>query len=96
MATLHIENTVHDFDQWKIAFDKYDHVRQNNGVRAYRISRHHAEPNKLLIDLDFDDVSAAQDYCGVLAKIWKSPQSQRELVSHSEPLLVDVVEAHTL
>jgi hypothetical protein len=96
MATLHIENTVRDFDSWKSAFDKYDNVRREKGVRSYRLTRHHDDPNKVIVDLDFDSVSRAEDFCQVLAKIWRSPQSQAELVNHSEPLLVDVVEQRML
>ena len=96
MATLHIENTVRDYDEWKVNFDKFHQLRQDKGVRAYRVARHHADPNKLMIDLDFDTVAVAEDFCDVLAKIWRSPQAQRELVSHTEPLIVDVVEERTL
>src|SRR5947209_7878500 len=96
MATLHIENIVHDFDSWKSAFDKYDHVRREKGVRSYRMTRHHDDPNKIMVDLTFDSVSRAEDFCEVLDKIWQSPQSKAELVSHSAPLIVDVVEERTL
>jgi hypothetical protein len=96
MATLHIENTVHDFDTWKSAFDKYDDMRREKGVRSYRVTRHHDDASKVMVDLDFDSVSRAEDFCEVLAKIWRSPQSRSELVSHAEPVLVDLVEARTL
>lgn len=95
MATLHIENVVHDFDTWKSAFDRYETLRREKGVRSYRLTRHHDDPNKVVVDLDFDSVSRAEDFRQVLAKIWRSPQSQAELVSHSEPLIVDLVEART-
>jgi hypothetical protein len=96
MTTLHIENTLHDFDSWKTAFDKYDRMRADNGVRSYRISRRPDDPQQIVIDLEFDDRSAAEAFTGVLAKIWSSPQSQAELVSHSEPLLLEVVEDRVL
>lgn len=96
MATLHIENIVHDFDTWKSAFDKYDNVRREKGVRSYRMTRHHDSPNQVMVDLTFDSVSRAEDFREVLEKIWRSPQSQAELVSHSTPLIVDVVEERTL
>jgi hypothetical protein len=96
MATLHIENIVRDFDSWKSAFDKYDELRRAKGVRSYRLTRHHDDPTKVMVDLDFDSVSRAQDFLQVLAKVWQSPQSRAELVSHAEPLLVDLVEARTL
>lgn len=96
MATLHIENTVHDFDSWKSAFDKYDNLRRDKGVRSYRMARHHDDPSKVMVDLTFDSVSRAEDFCEVLEKIWRSPQSRAELVSHSTPLIFDLVEERTL
>ena len=96
MTTLHIENTLHDFDSWKTTFDKYDRIRADNGVRSYRISRRPDDPQQIVIDLEFDDRSSAEAFTGVLAKIWSSPQSQAELVSHSEPLLLEVVEDRVL
>jgi hypothetical protein len=96
MTTLHIENTLHDYDSWKTAFDKYDRVRADNGVRSYRIHRRADDPQQILIDLEFDDRAAAEAFTQVLAKIWSSPQSQAELVSHSEPVLLETVEDRVL
>ena len=96
MTTLHIENTLHDFDSWKTAFDKYDRVRADNGVRSYKIHRRTDDPQQIVIDLEFDDRAAAESFTQVLAKIWSSPQSQDELVSHSEPVLLELVEDRVL
>jgi hypothetical protein len=96
MTTLHIENTVHDYDSWKTAFDKFDRVRADNGVRSYRILRRADDPFQVVIDLQFDDRGAAEAFGGILAKIWRSPQSQAELVSHADPLVLEVVEDQTL
>jgi hypothetical protein len=96
MTTLHIENTLHDYDSWKTAFDKYDRVRADNGVRSLRIHRRADDPQQVLVDLEFDDRAAAEAFTHVLAKIWSSPQSQAELVSHSEPVLLEMVEDRVL
>jgi hypothetical protein len=96
MTTLHIENTLHDFDSWKAAFDKYDRVRADNGVRSYRIRRRADDPLQIMIDLEFDDLAAADAFRQVLAKIWASPQSQAQLVTHSEPSVLEVVEDRVL
>jgi hypothetical protein len=92
MTTLHIENTVRDYDSWKTAFDKYDRVRADNGVRSYRISRRADDPLQIVIDLEFDDRSAAEAFGGILAKVWNTPQSRAELVSHADPLVFEVAE----
>ncbi len=39
MTTVHIENTVQDFDTWKANFDKYERFRAEQGVQSYRVSR---------------------------------------------------------
>ena len=39
MTTVHIENTVQDFDAWKTNFDKYERFRAEHGVQSYRVSR---------------------------------------------------------
>ena len=52
MTTVHIENTVQDFDTWKVNFDKYERFRSEQGVQSYRVSRSVTEPNEVLIDLE--------------------------------------------
>ena len=96
MTTLHIENTLHDFDSWKTAFDKYDRVRADNGVRSYRIRRRPDDPQQIVIDLEFDDRAAAEAFTASSPRSGARPQSQAELVSHSEPLLLEVVEDRVL
>lgn len=95
MTTLHIENTVHDFDDWKAAFDKFDRFRADNGVRSYRMSRPLADPATVLVDLEFDSVEVAQKFRGKLEKIWATPQSRAQLVRHSAPLILETCEEKT-
>jgi quinol monooxygenase YgiN len=96
MATLHIENTVKDFDEWKAVFDKFDRFRAEKGMRAYRMARQADEPNKVVVDMDFDSIEAATDFRAALEQIWQTPQSRQELVSHEAPRLYDVVEQRQL
>lgn len=96
MATLHIENTVRDFETWKAVFDKFERFRIENRMRAYRVSRLVAEPNRVTVDMDFDSVEDASSFRGALEKIWQTPQSKEQLVSHEVPELLDVVEQRTL
>jgi hypothetical protein len=96
MNTLHIENTVKDFEAWKAAFDKFERFRAEKGVRAYRIARLVDEPNMVTIDLDFDSLDDATAFRGALARIWQTPQSRDQLVAHEEPQLYDVVAQRSL
>ena len=92
MTTLHIENTVRDYASWKAVFDKYDAFRAQHGVRSYRLSRHAADANQLMIDLEFDTLPEAQAFAEALRKVWASPQSQEQLVEHTAPQLLEVLE----
>ena len=91
MTTVHIENTVQDFDSWKANFDKYERFRAEQGVQSYRVSRSLTEPGEVLIDLDFRDEAAAQAFLPKLEQIMKSPQAQTQLLQHSVPRLYAIV-----
>lgn len=95
MTTLHIENIVHDFDSWKAAFDKFDRLRADQGVRSYRVARDVADPQRVTVDLDFDSLAAASAFRVALEKIWETPQSKRQLVSHETAELFELAESRT-
>ena len=54
MTTLHIENTVHDYEAWQEPFDKFERFRAEHGVRSYRHHPAAADPQQVTVDLDFD------------------------------------------
>ena len=91
MITVHIENTVGDFDTWKANFDKYERFRADQGVQSYRVSRGVTEPNEVLIDLEFGDETAALAFLPKLEQIMNSPQARTQLTRHSDPRLYAVV-----
>ncbi|HEV7145541.1 MAG TPA: hypothetical protein VGN48_00945 [Pedococcus sp.] len=91
MNTLRIENRVHDYDSWRQAFDKFDALRREKGVRAYRVSRPADDPLRVFIDLDFDSATRAEDFRETLAKIWRTPQSRDQLADHVQPLVLDIL-----
>ncbi|MFE5479319.1 hypothetical protein ACFQ9R_26665 [Nocardia sp. NPDC056541] len=90
-VTLHIDNTVRDYDDWKAAFDQFERFRADNGVRAYRVGRVEGTPPRVLIDLDFDDRAAAEAFRAALATVLATPRSRAMVISH-EAWLVDVVD----
>jgi hypothetical protein len=91
MTTVHVENTVHDFDTWKANFDKYDRFRAEEGVRRYRVSRGVTDRNDVIVDLEFDDHAAAQAFLPKLAQIMTTPQAKAQLVRHAPPRVYAVV-----
>lgn len=91
MNTLRIENQVRDYDRWRQAFDKFDALRRDKGVRGYRITRDASDPHRIVVDLDFDNSTRAEDFREVLAKIWATPQSRQQLTEHGEPVVYDLL-----
>lgn len=91
MNTLRIENRVHDYASWKQAFDKFDALRRDKGVRAYRITRDATDPHHIFVELDFDNATRAEDFAEVLAKIWRTPQSREQLTEHATPVILNVL-----
>ena len=96
MVTLHMENTVRDFEAWKQNFDKFDRVRADNGVRSYRVARQVEDGNRFTVDLEFDDVATATAFRGALEKIWATPHAKELLVSHSPAVIYQVADQRTL
>lgn len=91
MTIVHVQNTVRDFDTWKAAFDKYEAFRAEHGVRSYRVSRDIAEPERVMIDLEFADDASARAFLPQLAKILATPQAREQLVDHEAPRLYAIV-----
>lgn len=92
MTTLRIENTVRDYDAWKAAFDKFDRARRDRGVRSYRLSRSHDDPDQVAVDLEFDDRARAEEFGEFLRGVWRTPQSRGVLADHRPPRVLEVLE----
>jgi hypothetical protein len=95
-ATLHIENTVREFDAWKQVFDRFERFRTEGEVRHLRVSRRSDNPSLVSIDLDFDSAAQALAFLERLQKVWASPQSQEQLTDHAAAVLQELVESRTL
>lgn len=74
-AILRIDHQVTDYDAWKKVFDEDPADRKGSGVRRYRISREVGDPNRVLIDLEFDEVAAAESMLEKLQTLWAGPAS---------------------
>jgi hypothetical protein len=96
MATLHVSNIVKDYDNWKGNFDKFEDARKARGVRGYRISRGGEEPTRVIVDLDFDSTTRAEEFKEFLRGVMNTPQAQRELLDHDAPVVLEVMEERQL
>jgi hypothetical protein len=95
-ATLHIQNTVHEFDAWKEVFDKFERFRVDGQVRHVRVSRRSDEPSEVSIELDFDTASHAVAFRAQLQKVWETPQSQEQLANHAIVTLEELIESREI
>jgi hypothetical protein len=75
------------------AFDRFSDLRQQSGVRHYRVLRPIDDPNYIMIDLEFDSPSEAE---GFLAALWRNVWSSREaapaLLGEPQTRIVEAVE----
>ncbi|MCC7450197.1 MAG: hypothetical protein IT324_22455 [Anaerolineae bacterium] len=71
MILLHIEHTALNFDAWKASFDNYAELRQQSGMRRYRISRPIDNPNFAIIDLEFDTLREAETLLASVQQVWQ-------------------------
>ena len=93
MITVRIDNAVQDYRQWKVAFDSYAAIRNRMGVLNYRISRPVDDGRRVLIELDFEQRSAAQAFIEFLVdKVWRTPRSRAALADHNQPELLEALE----
>jgi hypothetical protein len=94
MHVLKIEYPVADYDTWKAAFDRDVLDREGSGVRHYRILRPTDDPNYVMIDLDFDDVSEAEAYLAALQRQFYSSREASPVSGGGlQTRIVEVAEA---
>lgn len=95
MIVLHIEHPIRDFATWKIAFDRDPIGRERSGVRCYRVFRPIDDPNYVMLDLEFDNSSAAEAALAALREVWRSPAAAPALAGSPQTRLVEYVESKT-
>lgn len=91
MATLHIQHAVNSFEAWKRAFDSDPIGRKASGVRRHRVRRAVAEPDLVMIDLEFDDVPQAKAFLEKLRRLWSGGPAQ-SLMRNPQAWVTETVE----
>jgi hypothetical protein len=95
VITLRIEHAIHDYDQWKAAFDSFAAVRVNAGVRGHAIRRPVEDPDYLMLDLEFDTADAAGRFIEFLEQqVWSSPKSAPALAGVPRTRLLELQATH--
>ena len=94
MPTLHIQHSVPDFDGWKRAFDNDPMDRKGSGVRRYHVHRSVADPNFVMIDLEFDSRDEAERLLENLRKLWAGPGAS--VMRSPQAWIVDTIESREI
>ena len=94
MALLRIQHSVQDFEAWKRAFDRDPVDRRASGVRRYHVYRATADPNFIMIDLEFDSVAEAEIVLEKLKRLWSGPGAA--VMRNPAAWIVEVVESVTV
>lgn len=94
MAILHIQHFVPDFEGWKRAFDSDPVDRKGAGVRRYHVHRSVADPNFVMIDLEFETVAEAERLLEKLRRLWTGPGGA--VMLNPEAWIVETVESRSL
>jgi heme-degrading monooxygenase HmoA len=60
MPSLLIRHHVADYPAWKAGFDEHEPTRHANGSQGGRLFRDAADPNVILVLLEWDDLERAR------------------------------------
>jgi hypothetical protein len=88
MVILRIEHPVPDYERWKKAFDSDPVDREGSGVRRHSVMRAVGDPEYVVVDIEFDDVSAAEAMLGALRELW----SRADVMRDPQARIVELVE----
>lgn len=67
---LQIEHQVASYEGWKRAFENDPIGRKKSGVLRYRIYRPFNDPLYVIIDLEFESLTDAENTLAALRKLW--------------------------
>ncbi len=94
MPILRIQHTVPNYEGWKRAFESDPMDRKGSGVRRYHVHRAVADPNLVMIDLEFDTVPAAERLLERLRHLWAGPGGA--VMRNPEAWILETVETRTV
>jgi len=94
MPILRIHHGVPNFDGWKHAFDNDPIDRKASGVRRYQVHRSLADPNFVMIDLEFDSAADAERVLARLRQLWAGPGGA--VMRNPEAWIIETIESRTV
>ena len=94
MPILRIQHAVPNFDGWKRAFDSDPIDRKASGVRRYHVHRSIADPNFVMIDLEFDSAAEAERLLEKLRHLWAGAAGA--VMRNPEAWIMETIESRAL
>jgi hypothetical protein len=94
MPILRIQHSVPNFEGWKRAFDSDPVDRKASGVRRYYVHRSIADPNFVMIDLEFDSAADAERLLENLRHLWAGPGGS--VMGNPNAWIVETVESRSV
>lgn len=91
MPILQIEHPVPSFEGWKKTFDRDPVGRRQSGVIRYKILQKIDDPNYVIIDLEFEKLSEAENFLNSLRKLWGRVEGS--VVNNPQARIIEVVES---
>jgi quinol monooxygenase YgiN len=62
MVHMMVRHKVRDFDAWKVAFEEHGSTRKKSGCRGGVLLRSTADPNEVVMLLEWDSAANAQAF----------------------------------
>lgn len=92
MPTLHIEHAITDLDTWQGAFEALHEVRRQAGVVAEVVRQPVDDPNRVVLDLEFDTTEHASAFLDFLqTHVWAVPENAPALAGIPTATVLDTV-----
>ena len=91
MLILQIEHLVTDFNSWKNTFDSDPLDRKQSGVRSYRIFKNVADPNYIIVELEFDNIQEAEKMHEGLKQLW--PRVEGKVITGPKSRIIETIES---
>lgn len=93
VPALAFDDDFDHFATWKGAFDRFAPARADAGARHHRVRRPVADPSYVVVDLDFDDVAAAERFPGFLTtRVWSSSDNAPGLAGAPRTRILETAE----
>ncbi|MEO5569338.1 MAG: hypothetical protein ABIT08_16470 [Bacteroidia bacterium] len=88
---LQIEHKVQNYDGWKKVFESDPINRKKSGVLNYKIFRPVDDPNYVIIDLEFDNLTTAENTLAALRNLWTKVEGT--IIMNPQTRILDLVES---